>query len=401
MHLRQRFLTEIIDKKRKIFPLVGVLGARQVGKSTLLRDIIGKQNGGIRYLTLDRPEILKEARVRAENFVLSNTNEFTSPITIDEAHKAPGLFDILKVLADEKRKRGIVTITGSVDFALASGVRETLTGRIGICRLYPLTIAELTGKPFRTRWAAANKKSSGKKQTEASATDTQVEAWLERGGMPSICRLHDRTERESMIEEWLQSVCYRDLLQLRGAKYDGALAREIIQHVAERPDLSQAELAHAIGEDSRVVAKHILGLEALFILTKVRPYKQKGGGGFDRYYVLDASVASYLRASRKTLYTILMINEILAQHEYGGIGRVELFYYATRRSTKIDLLVSSGRRTSALVISDRATIDPYSLRTLRTLRDKGFSDSFSIVSPVAQEFKIDRAIIAVPIRYYC
>lgn len=153
MHLRQRFLISIIKKKQKVFPLVGVLGARQVGKSTLLRDLIGKL-GDIPYFTLDRPEILQELRTRAESFILANSNDFSTPIILDEAHKAPQAFDVLKVLADERKNRGIVTITGSVDFSLASGVRETLTGRIGLCRLYPLSVSEVAQRQLTTPFAA-------------------------------------------------------------------------------------------------------------------------------------------------------------------------------------------------------------------------------------------------------
>jgi predicted AAA+ superfamily ATPase len=147
MHLRNRHLIDKIVKRRKAFPLVGVLGARQVGKSTLLRDILAKQLG-VTYITLDRPQILRDAKSRPEGFVLTHTEEFKKPIIIDEAHKAPPLFDVLKVLADERKNRGIVLLTGSVDFLSVSGIRETLTGRIGMTRLYPLTVGEIAQRRF-------------------------------------------------------------------------------------------------------------------------------------------------------------------------------------------------------------------------------------------------------------
>ena len=84
MHIRNRLLANIINKKAKILPLVGILGARQTGKSTLLRDIISKGDN-IPYYTLDRQELLREAKRAGESFILSRTSEFTTPIIIDEA----------------------------------------------------------------------------------------------------------------------------------------------------------------------------------------------------------------------------------------------------------------------------------------------------------------------------
>lgn len=375
--------------------MVGVLGARQVGKSTLLREIIGKDSN-IPYFTLDRPEVLRQIRSRAESFILTETNEFKSPVIIDEAHKAPKLFDVLKVLSDERKNRGIVTITGSVDFSMASGVRETLTGRIGICKLFPMTVSETRKKKFFTRW-----KSDLLKDSSGEITSANVETWIERGGMPGICRLGDEAERVAMIEEWLQSICNRDLLQLKGSRYDGALAREILALISKNPELTAARIASELGIDSRVVSKHLLGLESLYVVNRVRPLRSLSGAGFDRFYVLDSAIAAHLGASRKTLYTVLMINELLAQHEYSGAARPELYYYASRGATRLDLAIKSRENYYGFFISDRAEQSSYTIRSLEAAGEKKFFHKIAVLAPVTGEVKLGRHITLEPYARYC
>jgi len=351
-------------------------------------------------LTLDRPEILREANRRPENFILVNTEEFTKPVVIDEAHKAAPLFDTLKVLADERGNRGIVILTGSVDFAQVRGVRETLTGRIGICRLYPMTVSELYGRKFSYSWNGIASHSQIK-NNQIVATSTEVRTWLERGGMPAIARLGEKIKRDLLIDEWLQSVCFRDLLQLRGAKYDGALAREILVKLARQPEITQSQIASALGEDSRIIGKHLLGLEALFILNRVKPFRERGGKGFDRFYLLDAAVASYLGAGLESAYMTFTINEVLAQHEYGNLGRPELFYLSSRGTTKLDLIVKTDQQQTALVVSDKDKISSYKVKSLKHLVDQKEIPHVTILAPISEPFNIDHGIRMVPFGALC
>jgi predicted AAA+ superfamily ATPase len=390
MHLRIRHIIDIINKKARALPIVGVLGPRQVGKSTLLRDLLAEQLK-IPYFTLDRPELLREVKAKPETFVLHHTENFTKPIIIDEAHKVPELFDVLKVLADERRTRGVVYITGSVDFSQVAGVRETLTGRIGIARLYPMTVAELANRPLHDAWGERDRP-----QHRPLATSSEIETWIERGGMPAICKFSDSDQRPTLIEEWLQSVCYRDLMQLGGSRYDGAVARDLLELVSQNPEYSQADLARQLGLDSRVVGKYLAALEALYVLHRIRPHRARRGAGFDRFYIFDAAVAGHLGASKKTRYTILLINEICAQSEYSGARQTGIFFYALRGRTKFDLLLRSGSKFYPLVVSDRAEIDPYLRRSLIALSSDSSFEAIQVVAPVVQGYELNSGIAIKP-----
>lgn len=394
MHLRHRHIIGKIDKKLRALSIVGVLGARQVGKSTLLRELIAKPRN-LNYLTLDRPNILHEARTQPEIFILSHTDDYSTPVIIDEAHKAPALFDVLKVLADERRKRGIVMITGSVDFMKAAGVREALTGRLGLTRLYPLTIREMTKRPLSFRWDAID---SAKSVVDSPCTIKDIDLWLARGGMPAICQIGDDALRGELIEDWLQSICYRDLPQLKGAKYEGALAREILAIVAKSPEASEAEIARKLGEDTRRIKRHVEGLEALFVIYRISPLKSAGGNGFDRFCLLDSAVAGYLGAEKQDLYRILVVNELLAQHEYSGKGPVSLHHFSTRGQTKVDLVAKTKNGNLALALHHQSTVDHYLTKRLESVHKLKIAKRVYVLSPIVDKFLLRPGIIQVPYR---
>jgi hypothetical protein len=255
-----------------------------------------------------------------------------------------------------------------------------------------MTVAELANRPLRDAWDMR----AGATRKQSAATSREVETWIERGGMPAICKFSDRTERYTLIEEWLQSVCQRDLVQLRGTRYDGAIARDILELIAKNPEYSQADLARALGVDSRLIAKYLSGLEALYVLQRVRPYKARRGSGFDRFYIFDAAVAGYLGADRKTRSTILLLNEIYAQAEYSGTRHVEIFFYALRGRTKFDLLVKIGSKFHPLVVTDRTDIDPYLRRSLTALSSEPGFETIQVVAPVVHGYELSARVVVKP-----
>lgn len=411
MHLRRRALIGILNKKRALYPLVGILGIRQSGKSTILRDLIGDQEK-LSYFTLDRPEILKTLRAQPESFLRTESNNFEKPIIIDEAQKAPPLFDVLKVLADEKRQRGMVLLAGSVDFAKAHGVREVLTGRIGISRLYPFTLGELRGDVSATgavdlnQWDLTESLDLALKYrgSQVDKFNKEIKTYLDRGGMPTICRIGDKSERELVINDLLDALCYRDLMQLKGARYEGAIARELLSLIARHPTYSRADLAREMGEDARTIDKHIRGLEALFALHRVGSYSS--GSRDDRFVVWDAAICRYLGGEEKTCLLSLMINQIKAEFEYRGASAPQLSFYASRGVTKIDLVVSpqiigeaendKGASSVPIVVSNTADVSPSIIKSIKALVERGHFSQVYVAAPILQGYSVNEVIKVIP-----
>jgi predicted AAA+ superfamily ATPase len=121
------------------YPVLLLTGPRQVGKTTLLRHLAGKDR---LYVSLDDPVALGEARDDPALFMLN----FPDPLLIDEIQYAPQLLPYLKMAADNDGRPGRFWLTGSQQFHVMKGIRESLAGRVGILDLQGLSRWELIGR---------------------------------------------------------------------------------------------------------------------------------------------------------------------------------------------------------------------------------------------------------------
>jgi len=117
-----RTLEAYVKKAARRMPVLLVTGARQVGKTTLLRHAAAR---GRSYVTLDDPLVLRLAREDPALFM----QRFPPPVLIDEIQYAPGLLPHIKMAVDTDRRPGLFWLTGSQHFHLMKGVSESLAGR--------------------------------------------------------------------------------------------------------------------------------------------------------------------------------------------------------------------------------------------------------------------------------
>ena len=133
-----RTLSRTIKNASENFPVLLLTGPRQVGKTTLLEAMSGKNR---RYVSLDD----LEQRNLALNDPALFLQTHTPPVIIDEVQYAPGLFPYIKMYVDRHKKPGDFWLTGSQKFHLMKGIRETMAGRVAIIDLLGLSYAEMTG----------------------------------------------------------------------------------------------------------------------------------------------------------------------------------------------------------------------------------------------------------------
>lgn len=176
-----------------MFPVLGVLGPRQVGKSTFLMGQWREQMPTAAYITFDKQEVVVRARQSPESLLLSESNHQERVLIIDEAQKVPQIFDSIKVLVNQKRRMGSFVLSGSVDFSSKSGVRNSLAGCMGITRLYPMTVGELAQREFNSPWVSLSFSEEGLLSSKG------IERWFDRGGMPIFCGLGDSDERMALV----------------------------------------------------------------------------------------------------------------------------------------------------------------------------------------------------------
>jgi len=310
-HLRERGLTSQIRKQLNFWPIVTVLGPRQSGKSTFLRELVFDEDG-CTYVNLDRIASRNAANQNPESFLAQMSLE---PVVIDEAHKAPALFDEIKAVVDEDRRPGRFILTGSVRFSSKVGIRESFTGRAANLRFDSMTLPETH---------------SGKVNLKA------IHRYLRMGGMPAVCFLRDEAQIERYWIEWLEAVCQRDLHEAGVPRLSGDLAYRILESVARLDYPSSAEIATNLRVDARRIRTHIDVLESLFLLRRWEPDSKSVGKTL--YLPFDCGLASHLGASLRRKWQVLFAHHVLNEARFFGKREPRLEYNKTARGSFVDFV---------------------------------------------------------------
>ena len=131
----KREIEKLLKSYIRSFPIVALVGPRQSGKTTLLRNTLPKA----RYLSLEDPDVRQFAQEDPRRFLATNK----PPVILDEAQRAPEIFSYLQTAVDETNKNGEYILSGSQNLLLSEAVSQSLAGRVGTLTLFPLSVGEL------------------------------------------------------------------------------------------------------------------------------------------------------------------------------------------------------------------------------------------------------------------
>ncbi|MDQ2719467.1 MAG: ATP-binding protein [Bacteroidota bacterium] len=130
-----RTITKFIRQQQTKFPILGITGPRQSGKTTLLRHIFKD----FTYVSLENPD----ARTFATDDPNGFLKKYDSNVILDEVQRVPALFSYIQTLVDESKKTGQFILSGSQNFHLLNNITQTLAGRVALFKLLPLDFNEL------------------------------------------------------------------------------------------------------------------------------------------------------------------------------------------------------------------------------------------------------------------
>jgi predicted AAA+ superfamily ATPase len=133
----KRDLQEVIQRLASKFPVLLIIGPRQSGKTTLVRETFKNYN----YVLLEYLDEREYAQSDPRGFLKKYSNEYG--LIIDEVQHAPGLLSYIQGIVDEQNKPGYFVLTGSQDFSVNQAITQSLAGRVGIITLLPLSVHEL------------------------------------------------------------------------------------------------------------------------------------------------------------------------------------------------------------------------------------------------------------------
>ncbi len=325
-HERKRHAVEHLRKLAALWPAVGVVGPRQVGKSTLVRNQLGIS----RQYTLDDEDTLGEIEASAKVFVA----RLNPPVLIDEVQKAPKLFDALKARIDRKRIPGQFYLTGSAQFSSRLGIRESLTGRIGLFRLHPLTLAEVHQKPLLAQVGLQNKAPRFSIDEFSSA--------MERGGLPFPAFLRDPQSVQLYWQSWLDTTVYRDIARFFKSAYDPRITMRILNKLRDCAlNGGHFQIADLPSIQSRRLHSYLQAMEEAFLLRRLSCHED--GVGKDQWMLFDSGLLYHLFAGARSegatlsLARTFLFNELSALAEYSG-RRTELTYFKSSRGKPVDLV---------------------------------------------------------------
>jgi predicted AAA+ superfamily ATPase len=320
-------LEKIILKASTFWPIVAVLGPRQAGKSTLLREQLSLGQ----FVTLDDEDTLDDVKHSAKVFL----QKMPTPLIVDEAQKAPKLFDALKLLVDRKRLPGKYFLTGSSQFSAKIGIRESLTGRIGVYFLYPLTLAEAFNQHLDIKRATPWHHNKARFKIESMLLRFQS------GALPVPLFTRDKELIDAYHRSWFDTTILRDAPRAYGRGYNPDMAISLIQQLTAALKLGDYATLKHFKQPARTVRRYMECFTDIFLVRAFTPHLEAIGG--DLWTLFDTGVFAHLAGGvvgtgvQMSLIRICVLNEILANSEYSG-QRLKLSYYKTARGAPIDLI---------------------------------------------------------------
>lgn len=328
------------------FPVTLVTGARQVGKTTFLREIAGD---GRTYISLDDPRIVELARTDPAQFM----QRYPGPVIIDEIQYAPGLLPYIKLAVDGEGRPGRFWLTGSQQFHLMRDVAESLAGRVGIMHLLGLSRREQDGStgdhgPFLPTPDALDRRL-------ADATPLPLPVLYQRiwrGAYPALTR-DPGLDRDLYFSSYVQAYLQRDVRDLAQVGDETAFLRFVRACAARTAQLlNVADLARD-ADVAPNTAKHWLSLlEASGIVYLLQPYHTnvtKRLVKAPKLYFLDTGLCSWLTgwtspevleagAASVAILETWILAEILKSWWHRG-KQAPFYFYRDKDQKEIDLLI--------------------------------------------------------------
>jgi len=243
-----RYLEPTIEDRLRHMPAVVLLGPRQVGKTTLAREIAAGRKSAV-YLDLERPADLRRLD-DADAYLRAQAGKL---VVIDEIHRAPALFETLRGIIDDRRaagdRVGHFLLLGSASLDLMQQASETLAGRVAYAELAPVSVLEMPGK----------------------APDVQ-RLW-NRGGFPDSVLAADDAESLEWRSAFIRSYLERDVPMFAPRLPAETIGRlwTMLAHAQGTP-LNQARLAASLAVSAPAVGRYIDLLVDLLLVRRLRPW---------------------------------------------------------------------------------------------------------------------------------
>jgi len=339
-----RNIESTVRRLASLYPIIGITGPRQSGKTTLAKLLFPD----LPYVSLENLDI----RLQAENDPRAFLSLYQKGAIFDEVQNAPILLSYLQQIVDENPQKGRYVITGSQNFVLNTKISQSLSGRVGMVTLLPLSLNE-------------------------TKQNLSYYAEIFRGGYPALrgLKMHPIDFYPSYIQTYIE----RDVRQLQKIENLGRF-QTFLKLCAGRVGqlVNFSSLALDAGISNTTAKQWLTILEASYIIFTLQPYHQnfnKRLMKMPKLYFYDTGLASSLLGLEKEeqienhylkggLFENLMILEVLKGRLNNGL-QPNLYFWRDRTGHEVDLIGDWGGQIHAMEIKTGSTFQDSYIKNLK------------------------------------
>lgn len=255
MYISRAIENPIIDKLIQTRKAIIIYGARQVGKTTLVEQLVNQMQLKTLIINADQQKYIDILSSRDLNKMRSLVYGYEL-LVIDEAQRIPDIGINLKILIDEMPELKIIA-TGSSSFELANRVAEPLTGRTWTYTLYPVSVYELS------------------KMYNPFELDNKIGELLVFGSYPEILTLPNYRDKQKLLEEIGLSYLYKDVFELTTIKHPNKV-KDLLKLLSFQigSEVSVLELSNALGISREAIERYLYLLEKTFVIFRVSGFSR-------------------------------------------------------------------------------------------------------------------------------
>jgi len=409
MEYRHRLIESRVRGLAEHFPVVLVVGARQVGKTTLVRHLF---EDTARRFVFDPVHDTHGAREDPELFL----SQHPPRLILDEVQHAPGLLPIIKRRVDEDQSPGQYILTGSQNLALLRQVAESLAGRVGVVELSPMSYAETLAQSRPGAWLLdwLSEKPEGilagpRVTSEASSTIARM---LWRGGFPGLLDWSDDLVPE-FFDSYLRTYVERDVRVIGDLHALNEFTRFLgLCGALTAQEMNRSKLGRDVNVTPQTATRWLELLQATFLWVQSPAYagnvikrlSQKPKG-----YLADPGLASHLQRlpSPESLEVSPLLGALFETHVVGEIRKLAasmaprpaLYHWRTHAGAEVDLLLDWAGKLYPIEIKRAAQVSRRAERGFRALRETYPSARFGpnlIIAAVDQARWLSKDTMVMP-----
>jgi len=371
--LLPRALLPRVRQALKTFPVVAIVGARQTGKSTLVRDLL--QQDERLYVTLDDLETAELAEREADSLLRR-----ASHMTIDEVQRVPDLLLAVKRAVDRERRPGRYILTGSANLLLMQRVSESLAGRALYLTLWPMTRREQLARATAGHWSVffeTRPPEWPEVLREIPGPAADWEAFARRGGYPvPACHIAEQRARRDWFRGYIDTYLERDVRQLASIEYLVDY-RRLMRAVALRTGnlMNQAELARDVGLAPSTAQRYLNLMETSYQLVRLESYsvsRTKRLTKSPKAYWSDTGLALEVAGGsepRGANFENLVFADLLAWRDYSE-ERAEILYWRTTKGAEVDFVIERGSDMLPVEVKSSSRVGLGDVKNLRVFLDE-------------------------------